>query len=155
MLPGFWKFYEKKTGKTGYLTVIWAIIYTNSSSANRSSKITNFPAVLYQIDRKVQKLAFKFVGLILLSGCKWQLDAPKLNAAVRPCFTSHVSRHRCHARYPCQPLLPPLWNYEIVNHLKRDTFQLTGKVPIHDFIPNHENDSISRLFPSTIFPSNP
>ena len=47
-------------------------------------KTTNFPAVLYKIDRKVQKLAFKFVGLILLSDCKWQLDAPKQNAAVRP-----------------------------------------------------------------------
>ena len=44
----------------------------------------NFPAVLFKIDRKVQKLAFKFVGLILLSDCKWQLDAPKQNAAVRP-----------------------------------------------------------------------
>ena len=41
-------------------------------------------AVLYKIDRKVQKLAFKFVGLILLSDCKWQLDAPKQKAAVRP-----------------------------------------------------------------------
>ena len=48
-------------------------------------KTTNFPAVLYKIDRKVQELAFKFVGLILLSDCKWQLDTPKQNAALRPC----------------------------------------------------------------------
>ena len=47
-------------------------------------KMSNFPAVLYKIDRKVQKLAFKFVGLILLSDCKWQLDAPEENVAVRP-----------------------------------------------------------------------
>ena len=53
---------------------------------------TNFSAVLYKIYRKVQKLAFKIVGLILLSDCKWQLDAPKQNAAVRPCFQDPFHR---------------------------------------------------------------
>ena len=47
-------------------------------------KTTNFPTVLYKIDRKVLKLTFKFAELILLSDCKWELDAPKQNAAVRP-----------------------------------------------------------------------
>ena len=31
-------------------------------------KMSNFPAVLYKIDKKMQKLAFKFVGLILVVG---------------------------------------------------------------------------------------
>ena len=47
-------------------------------------KTTDFPAVLYKIDKKVQKLAFKFLGIILLSDCKWGLDAAKPNAALRP-----------------------------------------------------------------------